>query len=86
MKIVILFNKLLDIVWFESLVNLCYCVQLSVRGYYDKQTVLVQKIMDKLVNFKVDPKRFEILKDTVSWAVLNSIVRYLTLMSNFLNM
>ena len=40
--------------------------QLNFRGYNDKQDVLVQKVMDKMVNFKVDPKRFEIWKENVS--------------------
>ena len=40
--------------------------QLGVGGYSSKQHVLLDKIMEKLTNFKIDPKRFEILKENVS--------------------
>ncbi|XP_067129485.1 insulin-degrading enzyme [Centruroides vittatus] len=46
-----------------NLNNTKYGMLLSVKGYNDKQHVLLQKIMDKLTNFKIDPKRFEILKE-----------------------
>lgn len=42
------------------------CVQLGVGGYNHKQHVLLSKIMEKLTNFQIDPKRFEILKENVS--------------------
>lgn len=54
-----------------SLNNTKYGLTLSVRGYYDKQPVLLQKIMHKLTNFQVDPKRFMILKDTYVRALCN---------------
>jgi insulysin len=40
--------------------------QLGIGGYNSKQNVLLDKIMEKLTNFKIDPKRFEILKENVS--------------------
>ena len=43
--------------------------QLNFRGYNDKQHVLVQKVMDRMVTFKVDPKRFDIWKENVSMSV-----------------
>lgn len=43
-----------------------FCLQLGIGGYSSKQHVLLDKIMEKLTNFKVDPKRFEILKENVS--------------------
>lgn len=39
--------------------------QLSVKGYSDKLHVLLKKIMEKMVTFKIDPKRYEILKELV---------------------
>lgn len=42
-------------------------VQLAVGGYNNKQHVLLQKIMDKLTDFKIDPKRFYICKENVSY-------------------
>ena len=38
---------------------------LTLGGYNDKLDVLLQKILHELVEFKVDPRRFEILKDRV---------------------
>lgn len=40
-------------------------LQLNVKGYNDKQHVLLEKIMERMTSFTVDPKRFEILKDAV---------------------
>uniref|UniRef100_A0A6A7G139 Insulin-degrading enzyme n=1 Tax=Hirondellea gigas TaxID=1518452 RepID=A0A6A7G139_9CRUS len=54
-----------------SLNNSKYGLTLSVHGYFDKQPVLIEKIMEKLTNFKVDPKRFEILKDMYVRALCN---------------
>lgn len=42
-------------------------IQLAVGGYNNKQHVLLQKIMDKLTDFKIDPKRFYICKENVSY-------------------
>ncbi|CAK9808752.1 Insulin-degrading enzyme [Anthophora quadrimaculata] len=46
-----------------DLSNSKYGMILEIGGYNDKQHVLLQKIMDKMVNFKIDPKRFEIVKE-----------------------
>ncbi|GLV31928.1 Insulin degrading metalloproteinase [Carabus blaptoides fortunei] len=46
-----------------ELTNTKYGLILGVGGYSSKQHVLLDKIMDKLTNFKIDPKRFEILKE-----------------------
>ena len=35
------------------------------KGYSDKLDVLLKKVIEKLVSFKVDPKRYEILKELV---------------------
>lgn len=47
-----------------SLDNTIYGIVLSIRGYNDKQHVLLSKIMDKLTNFEVDQQRFDILKES----------------------
>ena len=36
------------------------------KGYNDKQKVLVEKIFKKMATFKVDQKRFEVIKESVS--------------------
>jgi secreted Zn-dependent insulinase-like peptidase len=36
-------------------------------GYSHKQSILLQKILDKMTSFEIDHQRFEILKDGVSW-------------------
>ena len=41
-------------------------LQLSVKGYSDKVDVLLRKVVEKLVTFKPDPKRYEILKELVN--------------------
>lgn len=46
-----------------TLDNTIYGIVLSIRGYSDKQHVLLSKIMDKLTNFVVDQQRFDILKE-----------------------
>lgn len=43
------------------------------KGYHEKQPVLLRKILEKLTEFKVDPKRFEIHKEMVSCAILFNI-------------
>nr|XP_045607622.1 insulin-degrading enzyme-like [Procambarus clarkii] len=48
-----------------SLSNTKYGLTLTVKGYDDKQHVLLEKIMECMTSFTVDPKRFEILKDAV---------------------
>ena len=46
-----------------SLANTKSGITLAVKGYSDKQQVLLHKIMDKLTKFTVDPNRFNILKE-----------------------
>ncbi|KAK8768738.1 hypothetical protein V5799_014797, partial [Amblyomma americanum] len=46
-----------------SLDNTIYGIVLSIRGYNDKQHVLLAKIMDKMTNFVVDQQRFDILRE-----------------------
>ncbi|XP_076547139.1 insulin degrading metalloproteinase isoform X2 [Osmia lignaria lignaria] len=46
-----------------ELVNSKYGITLGIGGYDHKQRVLLEKIIDKMINFKVDPKRFEIWKE-----------------------
>lgn len=40
--------------------------QLSVKGYSDKQHILLKKIVEKMANFEIDEKRFDIIKEAVS--------------------
>ncbi|KAJ8667813.1 hypothetical protein QAD02_009476 [Eretmocerus hayati] len=46
-----------------ELSNSKYGLSLIVTGYDHKLDVLLEKILDRMVNFKVDEKRFEILKE-----------------------
>ncbi|KAG7247423.1 hypothetical protein CRUP_023531, partial [Coryphaenoides rupestris] len=36
---------------------------LSVKGYNDKQHILLKKIMEKMTRFQIDEKRFDIIKE-----------------------
>lgn len=48
---------------------LCLCrLQLSVKGYSDKQHILLKKIIEKMATFEIDEKRFDIIKEAVSKA------------------
>ncbi|XP_032664480.1 insulin-degrading enzyme isoform X2 [Odontomachus brunneus] len=40
-----------------------YGITLSIFGYDDKQHLLLEKIVDRMLNLKIDPERFEILKE-----------------------
>ncbi|XP_023021581.1 insulin degrading metalloproteinase isoform X2 [Leptinotarsa decemlineata] len=46
-----------------ELINTKYGLILGIGGYNNKQHILLAKIMEKLTNFKVDSKRFNILKE-----------------------
>ncbi|CAG9815290.1 unnamed protein product [Phaedon cochleariae] len=46
-----------------ELINTKYGLILGIGGYNNKQHILLRKIMEKLANFKIDPKRFEIIKE-----------------------
>ncbi|XP_059056588.1 insulin-degrading enzyme [Achroia grisella] len=43
--------------------NAKYGLTVTIDGYDDKQHVLLDKIIEHMVNFKADPKRFEIMKE-----------------------
>ena len=60
----------LIIVW------LCSLFQLNLRGYNDKQHVLLQRVMEKMTNFEIDPQRFEVLKENVSWPFVPWFVNF----------
>ncbi|KAH8371843.1 hypothetical protein KR093_009062, partial [Drosophila rubida] len=47
------------LVWFDKLFSL----QFTIRGFNDKQVVLLEKLLDHLFNFNIDEKRFDILKE-----------------------
>ncbi|XP_036326734.1 insulin-degrading enzyme-like [Rhagoletis pomonella] len=38
-------------------------IEFSIRGYNDKQLVLLEKVLDHLFDFKIERKRFEILRE-----------------------
>ncbi|KAL0124001.1 hypothetical protein PUN28_006072 [Cardiocondyla obscurior] len=46
-----------------ELTNSKYGITLAIGGYDDKQRVLLEKIIDRMINFKIDEKRFTILKE-----------------------
>ncbi|XP_045541115.1 insulin-degrading enzyme [Papilio machaon] len=46
-------------------------VNIVIEGYDDKQHVLLDKIIDHVVNFKTDPKRFNIMKENHIRAIKN---------------
>ncbi|XP_060579124.1 insulin-degrading enzyme-like, partial [Ruditapes philippinarum] len=56
-----------------SLSSTTYGISLSVKGYNDKLDVLLRKILEKMVSFKIDPKRFEILKELYGRGLKNFV-------------
>nr|XP_022903817.1 insulin-degrading enzyme [Onthophagus taurus] len=46
-----------------ELSNTKYGLILVLSGFNDKQSVFLDKVMEKLTSFKIDPKRFEIFKE-----------------------
>lgn len=40
-------------------------MQLEITGYHHKQSILLSKIVSKMTQFSVDPKRFDIYKEMV---------------------
>lgn len=48
-----------------------YGISLTVRGYSDKLDVLLNKIVQKMVSFNIDKKRFEILKEAYGRSLRN---------------
>lgn len=52
---------------FSFLTHLLCLPQLSVKGYSDKQHILLKKIIEKMATFEIDEKRFNIIKEAVSF-------------------
>lgn len=51
---------------FRIMIVLCHFrPQLSVKGYNDKQHILLKKIIEKMATFEIDEKRFDIIKEAV---------------------
>uniref|UniRef100_A0A8C4NB61 Insulin-degrading enzyme n=2 Tax=Eptatretus burgeri TaxID=7764 RepID=A0A8C4NB61_EPTBU len=46
-----------------SLQNTIYGINLAVKGYEDKQLLLLLKIVEKMSNFQIDQRRFDIMKE-----------------------
>ncbi|GBP69439.1 Insulin-degrading enzyme [Eumeta japonica] len=46
-------------------------ISITIEGYDDKQHVLLDKIVEKIVHFKADPARFEIMKENHVRAIKN---------------
>ncbi|XP_072280969.1 insulin-degrading enzyme [Pyxicephalus adspersus] len=46
-----------------DLQNTVYGMYLSVKGYNDKQHILLKKIIEKMATFEIDERRFEIIKE-----------------------
>lgn len=46
-----------------DLQNTVYGMYLCVKGYSDKQHILLRKIMEKMTTFEIDEKRFDIIKE-----------------------
>ncbi|XP_032806215.1 insulin-degrading enzyme [Petromyzon marinus] len=55
-----------------TLQNTVYGIHLSIKGYQDKQPLLLRKIIEKMATFEIDEMRFEIIKEA-----------YLRSLSNF---
>ncbi|XP_076374865.1 insulin degrading metalloproteinase isoform X2 [Megalopta genalis] len=49
-----------------------YGITITIAGYDDKQLVFLEEILDKMINLKVDPKRFEPLKENYVRSLKNS--------------
>jgi len=56
-----------------NLANTKYGITLGIKGYSDKQKVLLEKIIDKLTSFKIDSNRFEILRENYIRGLKNSV-------------
>ncbi|GAB6025052.1 hypothetical protein CHUAL_010157 [Chamberlinius hualienensis] len=51
--------------------NTKYGICLTVKGYNDKQPILLEKVIDKLTSFRVDQKRFDIIKENYIRGIRN---------------
>jgi secreted Zn-dependent insulinase-like peptidase len=47
-------------------------IGISVSGYNDKQQILIERIIDTLLTYKVDPERFAVVKERLKHAWKNS--------------
>ncbi|CAH1642013.1 unnamed protein product [Spodoptera littoralis] len=54
-----------------SIGNAKYGISVTIDGYDDKQNVLLDKIVDHMINFTADPKRFHIMKENHVRAIRN---------------
>ena len=54
-----------------------------ISGYNDKQETLLNKLINKMVTFEVDPKRYEIIKEKYKRALVNFKVAYWSRLSYF---
>ncbi|CAH2062107.1 unnamed protein product, partial [Iphiclides podalirius] len=54
-----------------SVANAKYGINVTVEGFDNKQHVLLEKIIDSMVNFRADPKRFAIMKENHVRAIKN---------------
>ncbi|XP_077261770.1 insulin-degrading enzyme-like isoform X2 [Temnothorax americanus] len=58
------FKHTIDITSLEwKITTTKYGITLKINGFDDKQRVLLEKIMDQMTNFKLNPKRFEVVKE-----------------------
>lgn len=78
MLIELISDSLVEYSYDASLAGLSYMLDsqdqslaLSLSGYNDKIPVLARSILEKLANFQVDPRRFELVKDRVKRSYQN---------------
>lgn len=71
-------DSLNEYAYAAELAGLSYCLRstkigiyMYIKGYNDKLHVLLAKIMDRLTNFKIDEKRFNILKEELHRCLKN---------------
>ncbi len=53
-----------------------YGMNVSFSGFSDKINVLVDTVFEKITNFKIDPQRFNIIKDSVSYRYKKNKVNF----------
>ncbi|XP_045505756.1 insulin-degrading enzyme [Colias croceus] len=54
-----------------SLANGKHGLSITIEGYDDKQAVLLEKVLSRVIDFTADPKRFEIMKENHIRAIKN---------------
>ncbi|KCV68489.1 hypothetical protein H696_04782 [Fonticula alba] len=47
-------------------------LELNLSGYNDRQLVFLESILDRIVNFKINPERFVVLKERLNRALINA--------------